>query len=53
VEEALYGAAERNGLVTDDGARQCWATIRGGISAGLQDPLDPDDKTRSPRREPS
>lgn len=36
VEEALYGAAEQNGLVADDGARQCWATIRSGLSAGLR-----------------
>jgi hypothetical protein len=40
VEDALYGAAERNGLVADDGARQCWATIRSGLSAGLQRPID-------------
>ncbi len=33
VEEALCAAAERNGLVADDGERQCWATIRSGLSA--------------------
>ena len=38
VENALYAAAERNGLVADDGHRQCWATIRSGLSAGLQQP---------------
>ena len=36
---ALDGAAERNGLVADDGQRQCWATIRGGLGAGLQEPI--------------
>jgi hypothetical protein len=50
VEDALYAAAERNGLVADDGPRQCWATIRSGLAAGLQQPIDPDDTTRSPRR---
>lgn len=40
VEDALYAAAERNGLTSDDGQRQCWATIRSGISAGLQQPID-------------
>ena len=39
VEDALYAAAERNGLVVDDGERQCWATIRSGLSAGLLQPL--------------
>ena len=41
VEDALHGAAERNGLVADNGQRQCWATIRSGLSAGLQQPIDP------------
>ena len=40
VEDALYAAAEQNGLVADDGARQCWATIRSGLSKGLQQPAD-------------
>ncbi len=40
VEDALYAAAERNDLVADDGERQCWATIRSGLSAGLQQPID-------------
>jgi hypothetical protein len=35
----LYAAAERNGLVADDGQRQCWATVRGRLSAGLQQPI--------------
>jgi hypothetical protein len=26
----LYAAAVRNGLIADDGLRQCWATIRSG-----------------------
>lgn len=42
VEEELYAAAEANGLVTDDGARQCWATIRSGLGAGLQETIDLD-----------
>jgi hypothetical protein len=46
VEDALFGAAERNGLVRDDGARQCWATIRSGLSAGLQEPIDWTDNQR-------
>ena len=40
VEDALYDAAGRNGLVNDDGERQCWATIRSGLGAGLQEPID-------------
>ena len=39
VEDALY-AAEQNGLVADDGQRQCWATIRSGLGAGLREPVD-------------
>ena len=42
VEDQLYAAAEHNHLVTDDGDRQCWATIRSGLSAGLQQPIDLD-----------
>jgi HNH endonuclease len=42
VEDALYEAAELNGLVEDDGDRQCWATIRSGLGAGLQHPIDLD-----------
>jgi hypothetical protein len=38
----LYAAAEVNGLVADDGERQTWATIRSGLSAGLQHPIDLD-----------
>jgi hypothetical protein len=37
-EDAWYVAALRNGLVHDDGERQCWATIRSGLGAGLQEP---------------
>ena len=50
VEDALYGAAERNGLVADDGQRQTWATIRSGLSAGLQQPVDLDADDRPPIR---
>jgi hypothetical protein len=50
VEDELYSAAERNGLVADDGDRQCWATIRSGLSAGLQDPKDLDEDERSGTR---
>ena len=39
-EDQLYGAAQHNGLVADDGDRQTWATIRSGIGAGLQSPRD-------------
>ena len=51
VEDALYGATERNGLVADDGQRQCWATIRSGLSKGLLQPvdLDADEWSPSPR----
>src|SRR5438128_2304263 len=40
VEDELYSAAEVNGVVADDGEHQCWATIRSGLSAGLQEPID-------------
>ena len=40
VEDSLYGAAELNGRVDDDGDRQCWATIRSELSAGLLEPID-------------
>jgi hypothetical protein len=40
VEDQLYAAAVLNGLVRDDSNRQCWATIRSGLSAGLQEPID-------------
>ena len=40
-EEVLYAAAEQNGLVADDGPRQCWATIRSGLNTGLL-PIDLD-----------
>ena len=46
VEEVLYAAAEANGLVADDGERQAWATIRSGLSAGLQDPIALSSKAR-------
>jgi hypothetical protein len=52
VEDALYGAAERNGLVSDpkDGPRKTWATIRSGLSKGLQQPVDLDADDRRPVR---
>ena len=39
VEETLYAAAVANGLVADDGERQCWATICSGLGAGLREPI--------------
>jgi hypothetical protein len=50
VEDALYEAAERNGLVADDGQRRCWATIRSGLSKGLQQPIDLDADDQPPAR---
>jgi len=41
-QDQLYAAAVLNGLVGDDGDRQCWATIRSGLSAGLQEPINLD-----------
>jgi hypothetical protein len=38
VEDALFAAAECNGLVADDGQRQSWATIRSRLSKGLLEP---------------
>jgi hypothetical protein len=46
VEDALYAAALANGLVADDGERQCWATIRSGLGAGLQEAIALDDEAR-------
>jgi hypothetical protein len=43
VEDGLYSAAQRNGVIADDGERQTWATIRSGLSAGLHEPVDLDD----------
>jgi hypothetical protein len=42
VEDELYAAAEVNHLVAEDGERQTWATIRSGLSAGLEQPIDLD-----------
>ena len=52
IEDGLCAAAERNDLVADDGQRQCWATIRSGLSKGLLRPidLDADDRPRVRRR---
>ena len=50
VEDELYSAAEVNGLVADDGERQTWATIRSGLGAGLQQPIDLDADDRQSRR---
>jgi hypothetical protein len=41
VENALYAAAIADGLVADDGDRQCWATIRSGLGAGLLERANP------------
>jgi hypothetical protein len=38
VAAALLRAAERNGLLADDGIRQCQATIRSGLRAGMANP---------------
>jgi hypothetical protein len=46
VEDEWYAAATRNGLIADDGERQTWATIRSGLSAGLQEPIDLDANER-------
>ena len=46
----LHAPAERNGLVADDGQRQFWATIRSGLGAGLQQPVDLDADRHSPSR---
>ena len=40
MEDALYEAAERKGLVADDGERQVWARVRSDLGAGLQEPLE-------------
>jgi hypothetical protein len=53
VEDALYDAAECNGLVAEDGQRQCWATIRSGLSKGLQQPIDLDTNDGPSRRQRS
>jgi hypothetical protein len=46
VERRLIEAATINGLVADDGYRQCMVTVRSGARAGLQSPRTP--KARSP-----
>jgi hypothetical protein len=40
VEDALYAGAELNGPADDDAERQCWATTRSGLSAGLKRPIE-------------
>ena len=45
VERELLAAATTNGLVDEDGERQCLATIRSGASAGMLSP-----RTRNGRR---
>jgi hypothetical protein len=50
VEDARYTAPVTNGLVADDGDRQCWATIRSGLGTGLREPSDLDADDRPPRR---
>ena len=46
IEDTLYAAADRAGPAAGDGERQCWATIRSGLSAGLQEPIDLDARAR-------
>jgi hypothetical protein len=46
VEDALYAAAIRIGLVSDDGPRQTWATIRSGLGVGLRVQADVDSLNR-------
>ena len=41
-EDHLFATTERNGLSSDDGPRQTWATIRSGIAAGMKSPLETD-----------
>src|SRR5919202_4277466 len=41
VEDALYAAAGRNGLVAEDSQRQTWATIRSGPGAGRRGSATP------------
>jgi len=55
VEDNLYSAAMHISLVADDGPRQCWATIRSGLGAGLQAPMDLSNADRpvSPRSSPT
>ena len=50
VEDALYAAALANGLVAADGERQCWATIRSGLGAGLREPIDLEAERKKRRR---
>jgi hypothetical protein len=38
------------GLVADDGECQTWATIRSGLGAGLQQPIDLDADDQPPAR---
>jgi hypothetical protein len=41
VERDLEAACRRNGLLDDDGRKQCLATIKSGIDAGLKEPMRP------------
>jgi hypothetical protein len=50
VEDSLYAAVVRTGLVANDGPRQAWATIRSGLSAGLRQPVDLDAEDEPPRK---
>ena len=50
VEDELCAVAVANGLVADDGSRQCWATIRSGLNTGLLRPIDLDADSRPPAR---
>ncbi|MBY3543652.1 AAA family ATPase [Rhizobium laguerreae] len=37
-EQALYGAAQANGVAQKDGERETWAKIRRGLDAGMRQP---------------
>jgi len=51
VENALYDGAEHNGLVGEDGERQCCATIRSALGKVLRQPKDLDaDERLTPGR---
>lgn len=45
VENSLMRAADVSGLVKDDGKAQCESTIKSGITAGMQSPRHPADKS--------
>ena len=48
MEDALYAAAEPNGLSVGDGQRPCWGQHPQRLGAGLQQPVDLDADDRPP-----